>query len=226
MTALRAIPVSVEEPVGSITPDGYLVTNEQLTMLGHGDIKAGRRALRNLIMDERERAPINGPVAHPGVVRLAGPADEQAIYDLLILDLEENASAVAPIDPDTIKERIWLATRHGKGMIGVIDGPDGFPVATIGLFNERWWWSMAWHFCKIWDFVHPDYRQNGYGKELIKFGEWCSDIMTQKTGYRVYTLAGVLGFHRMRDKVRLYKRLTNQVGAFFLYPAPPGYGKD
>lgn len=224
MTALRAIPV--DEPVGTVTPDGYLVTNEQLIMLGDGDLKRGRRMLRSLIMDEREREPIVGPVERPQSVRLATTLDEQAVYDLLIMDLKENAEAVAPIDPDFVIERIILATRHQKGMIGVIDGPDGFPVATIGLFNERWWWSMGWHFCKLWDFVHPDYRHLGYGKELIKYGEWCSDTMTKKAGYRVYTLSGVLGFKRIRDKVRMYKRLTNVVGAFFLYPAPPGYGKD
>lgn len=224
MTALRAIPI--EEPVGSITDDGYLVTNEQLVMLGDGDVKRGRRVLRSLIMDEREHKPIMGPVVKPVSVRIANQYDEEAIYNLLTLDLEENATAVAPIDPDMLAERITLATREGKGMIGVIDGPDGFPVATIGLYNERWWWSGSWHFCKLWDFVHPDYRHLGYGKELIKFGEWCSDAMTRKFGYRVYTLSGVLGFKRIRDKVRMYKRLTNMVGAFFLYPAPPGYGKE
>lgn len=225
MTALRAIPID-ETVIGSVVADGYLVTNEQLSMLGSGDVKRGRRVLRGLIMDEREREPINGPVVRPSGVRLATMYDEQAIYDLLIMDLKENAEAVAPIDPDMVIERIMLATRHQKGMIGVIDGPDGFIVATVGLFNERWWWSMGWHFCKVWDFVHPDYRQHGYGKELIKFGEWCSDTMTRKAGYRIYTLAGVLGFKRIRDKIRLYRRMTNHVGAFFLYPAPPGYGEE
>lgn len=224
MTALRAI--SIDEPVGEITGAGYLVTNEQLSMLGHGDIKQGRRMLRSLIMDERERAPIMGPAPHPDKVRIATVADEQAIYNLLVMDLEENAVTVAPIDPDQLIERILLATREQKGMIGVIDGPDGFPVATIGLFNEKWWWSQQWHFCKLWDFVHPDHRQHGHGKDLIRFGGWCADVMTQKFGHRFYTLSGVLGFKRVRDKVRLYKRLTNMVGAFFLYPAPPGFGKE
>lgn len=219
MTALRAI--DIEEPIGQIVPDGYLVTNEQLKMLGGGDIKHGRRMLRTLIMDERERKPIMGPTERPANVRIATVDDEQGIFDLLILDVEESAEVVAPRDPDKIIAQIHRATRDRLATIGIIDGPDGFPVATIGLFNDQWWWSQSWHILKLWDFVHPDYRQHSYAKDLIHFGEWWSDALTRQFGYRVYTLAGVLGTKRVRDKIRLYKRLTNMVGAFFLYPAPP-----
>lgn len=222
MTALRAIPVPDEAPVGSIHEDGFLVTNEQLAMLGGGDVKRGRRVLRNLIADERDRKPINGPVARPANVRIATEADEQAIFDLLIMDLEENAEAVAPTNRERVANQIIRATRHvGQGTIGLIDGPHGFPVATIGLYVDQWWWSTAYYFVKVWDFVHPDHRQSGFSQDLIRFGQWFTDDFSRQFGYRVYELAGVLATRRVHDKARLYRRMANMVGIMTLYPAVP-----
>lgn len=213
--------VSRPDPVGEIVPGGYLVRDDQLAMLGDGDAKRGRAVLRALIMDEREPRRSAGPTPRPLEVRVAGPQDATAVHDLLMVDLEENAAAVAPIDRD----EIWTKVRHGLAeqgaIIGVIDGPEGRPVATIGLFMDRWWWSQAWHWVKVWDFVHPEHRQAGHGAKLIQFACWVSDEMTRNFGYRVYTLSGVLATRRARDKVRLYRRHVTPVGAFFLYPPPP-----
>ena len=203
------------------TPEGMVVTNAQLARLGDGDIKRGRRVLRTLIMDEREQAQINGPTARPANVRLATINDEQAVFNLVSMEMSEIAGGVAPTHPETVASMIISATRAGKGIIGVIDGPDGFPVATIALFNEKWWWSQSWFFNKTWEYVHPDHRHSSHARDLINFAHWFGDEMTRLFGYRVYVLEGVLANRRMRDKVRLYKRHSNAIGAFFIYPMPP-----
>lgn len=217
--------MSADGAAPMVESDGFHVTSEQLSMLGDGDVRRGRRVLRGLIMDERERSPIKGPTARPDNVRIATANDETAIYNLVVMEMEEVAT-VAPINPDSIATQIMSGTRYQRGIIGVIDGPDGFPVATIGIFNERWWWSTSWHFVKVWEFVHPDHRQTGFAKDLINFMHWFNDDMTRQFGYPVFTLSGVLTTKRMKDKVRLYRRMSNPMGAFFLYPQPPGVTED
>lgn len=221
MTTVRSIVRVEDESLGDITDAGFLVSNEQLARLGGGDVKRGRRVLRGLIMDERDPVVHYGPTGKPDRVRIAGPDDEQDIYDLCLVDLKENALTVAPLDDDSVVGHIHAGTRSKGGICAVIDGPDGIPVAVCILEPCKWWWSRSWHILKVVDFVHPDHRGGSYAKDLIQFQKWVADEWSRNFGYRVYLLNGVISTKRTRDKVRLYKRMANYVGAFFIYPMPP-----
>lgn len=222
MTAIvRPIVRVDDEPLGAITDDGFLVSNVQLARLGGGDVKRGRRVLRTLIMDEREPVVHYGPTGKPDRVRVATPEDEQDVYELILLDIAENASRVAPPDDDSIVGHIHAGTRAKGGICAVIDDDAGKPCAVCLIEPAKWWWSRSWHIVKVVDFVHPDHRGGSYARDLIQFQKWVSDEWSRSFGYRVYLINGVMATKRTKDKMRLYKRMMNFIGGFFIYPMPP-----
>jgi GNAT superfamily N-acetyltransferase len=88
----------------------------------------------------------------------------------------------------------------------------------------QWHWSQAWYWFEVLNYVHPDYRRSDRGKRQIQAAKWWVDQYSALTGVRTYLLCGVLGTYRIPAKIRMYRRLATQVGAAFLYPAPPAGG--
>lgn len=201
--------------------DGSMVIMpDELARFGNGDAQRGRKELRALLNAEIDRKVSDGPVTKPESVRIAGPKDEEALLELLLCDLRENATAVAPIDEERVMSHIQFGTRRKGGIVGVIDGPDGNPVATVVLAPAQWWWSRAYYIQDIVNYVHPDHRQSRHIHDLIQFERWASDEWSRLFGYRIFLLCGVLGYKRVREKMIIYKRKFLQAGAAFLYPAP------
>lgn len=215
----------VEPRITRPTTGGFLVTDKQLAALGDGDIAAGRKRLRMTLADERAAKPIIGPIQKPEGVRIATPDDELALFDLLMLDLEENALAVGAPSPEKIRELIMACTRTPKvegrmrGMLPVIDGPDGDPIAFAAIVPNQWWWSAAWYLMEVVLFVHPDHRRAQHAQHLLQFECWMSDQLSQSFGYRVYAMAGVTATKGAKRKMRLYRQFMNEVGGFFIYPS-------
>lgn len=205
----------------NLLPDGSLVvTPEDLARFGNGDVERGRRDLRMMLAAERQQKISDGPVARPASVRVAGPADEAALLELLIADLRENAVHVAPIDEASVMAVIQACTQRKGGLAGVIDGPDKKPVAVVVLLPNKWWWSLGWYLQETVTFVHRDHRKGHAFDDLMMFAKWASEGMSKISGYRYYLLCGVLGTNRMRAKVLSYRRKFAQCGAFFVWPSP------
>ena len=208
-------------------PDGCLVlTKEELAVFGDGDPTRGGREIRLMIANERDRA-INErprPRSESGTVRLGKAEDEDAIYELLRLDVAENAEIVAPANEEDIRATIRQALTK-PNIVGLIDGPEGKPVAVVMLLCVKWWWSKSFYYQEIPLFVHPDHRKSHHARELIAFQRWWTDEMTRAFGYRVHLLCGVLGTKRVRSKIALYRRMFRLCGAVFLYPWPMN-GRD
>lgn len=201
--------------------DGYHVDNDALIRLGRGDIAKGRARLRLLLADERERRPINGPVAKPDSVRLATIRDEPAILDLLLADLAENAEKVAPPSISRIMAMVEVGTRGRGGFCPVIDGPKG-PVALAVLHPIKWWWSEATFIQEVVMYVSPEARSGRAGADLLDYECWLSDQMSEAAGHRVFVLAGVTATQRGAAKLRLYAKHMNPIGGFSIYPAVDG----
>ncbi len=199
-----------------------MVTRARLEDLGGGDWRAGRALLRLMLADARKREPIVGPTEKPANVRIATEADELAVLQLLINEVREHGEKVAPIDPERILENIQKGTRRQGGIVGIIEGPGGEPVACSVIVPQQWHWSNAWHLSELYLYVAPAWRHGRYGRDLIMFGNWCCDFMTKKTGYTTYLLSGVVSTSLVNEKVRLYRRHGNLCGCFTIYPAPPG----
>lgn len=203
-------------------PDGSIVlTAEELAIFGDGDARQGAHEIRMMIANERDRTINEKPCPRTASasVRLATAADVEAIYQLLLLDVAENAEIIAVSNEDCIRETITQALA-APNVVGVIDGADGQPVAVIMLIAMRWWWSRSFYYQEIPLFVHPDHRKSTHARSLIAFQRWWVDEMTRAFGYRVYLLCGVLGTKKVRAKIALYRRMFRQVGAVFLYPWP------
>jgi len=203
-------------------PDGgMLVTDEQLARFGGGDAKTGRKELRLLLALDRDGPVYAGPTARPETVRIAGPQDEAALLELMLMDLRENAEHIAPIDDVKCMGHIQSGTRRRGGIVGVIDGPDGKPVAMTILVPQTWHWSQGWFLQELINFVHPDHRKSRHVDDLLDFIKWASDNMTRNMGSKMYVLCGVLGAWRVRAKVALYRRKFAMAGVACVYPAPP-----
>lgn len=195
-----------------------IVTEEQLRRFGGGDASYARRELRAMLSKEPDvdEAPVT---ECPQSVRIAGPRDEQACLDLWLMDLNENAAHVAPVDPDKIMANIQQGTRRRGSVVAVIDGPDA-PAALCVLAAMQWHWSQAWFFQELCTFVHPEHRRTHHADDLLQFQKWVSYQQTKGFGYPVHVLNGVLGAWRVHGKVAMYRRKFRQVGSVHIYPTP------
>lgn len=188
------------------------------------DAAQGRDQIRYMIEAEHDREVRFGPSAKPANVRIATPDDEQAILDLLLIDVEENARRIAVPDPERILTHVKLATRMKGGVCGVIDGPNGKPAAVTLLVPLQWWWSREWFYQEVVSFVDPAHRKSRYAHDLIAFQRHVGDKASEGYGHRMYVLMGILGIKRVREKAIMVRRKMRQVGMAFLYPCP--YGDD
>lgn len=200
---------------------GVTIPAEWIKRLGGGDLGKGRAELRMFMADNRGLTINRGPTAQPPEVRFANQADEAAIYELLLLDLEENARNVAPVSSGRVLAHIQGGTRGQGGVVGVIDGPDGAgPIAVVILMPFQWWWSEEFCLQEIVSFVHPEFRNGRRAAALIEFSCWLSDFMSASAGKSIPVLMGVTAVHRVAAKIRLLARKVTRVGIFCMYPTP------
>lgn len=203
----------------SLENGDYVVKAETLRYLGDGDIKQGRRNLRLLIADEREQRVHKRPTDRPTTVRLAKQEDEVGVLALVLDDLSRNPQqSWAPTESDRVLEFIQSGTRLKGGIVGVIDGDDGLPVATTVMILQQPGHSKAWYLFELWNVVHPNHRRSRHAEDLLKFSFWCSDEWTRKFGYPIHYVAQVNSLEYLPEKLRFFRRRMTQVGGTFIYP--------
>ena len=155
----------------------------------------------------------------PKAVRLATPADDDAIYRLL-LGLERDNGIGYPHDPETVRQRIARGTAHKSGMIGVIDAPDGSGelAGSVSLeWGEFWYNRHIPYMVEQWLFVHPDWRRGtGYGDQLMQWVRWIRERLEESAGREVPFFTSVTSRHRLKAKMRWWGRRGEQVGAIYL----------
>lgn len=207
-------------PSSATLPDGAMVvTPEQLARFGGGDAKRGRRELRLMLAQEREREIATGPTDRPPTVALATPADEAAILALLRIDVAENAAHIAAPDDERMLALIRTATQRKGGFAGVIREGGAIVAVTI-LVPAQWWWSRQWMYEDVVTFVHPRHRASRHVDDLIDFQKWVSDRMSAEFGYRTFVVSAVVATRRAWAKIALWRRKFQQSGIFCVYPAP------
>lgn len=214
-------PVTVSAEIGATQPDGGLYLSiEDLKRLGHGDAKNGRRWIRMAMADEIEPKVHSGPTERPATIRIAGEADEVHILAMLIKHLRSAAGHIVPIDPERVLKHIQIGTRRKGGIVGVIDGPEGLPVAVTVLIPAQSAVSQAYHIQVVFNYVHPDHRRSRHGEDLVRFERWCSDDWSRGFGYPVPVVHMLHTEDNLKEKIRFYRRWMNQIGAVFAYPFP------
>lgn len=107
----------------------------------------------------------------PETVRLATQKDEAALFDLLVeLHRHNGAGWGFAYRPALVREVIECATRpdpqtrtnpanQRRGIIGVIEGPEGKLIGTVGIFLDApFWYSDILVPMEIWLYVRPEVR--------------------------------------------------------------------
>jgi hypothetical protein len=222
MAKRKPLPQPAQDGSYTIDNGSLVIPPHMLARFGNGDVERGRQELRLLIAAENDRAVKPSASVKPVNVRIGTPADEPAIMELLLQDCQENAAQVAVIDPERVRLHVQHATQMLGSICGVIDGPEGKPVAVCILAPMQWWFSTEWFYQEIVNYIHPDHRKSRYIHDLIAFEQWIGDKQSEGYGHRCYVLMGVLGLVRVREKIILYRRKMRQIGAAFLYPCPWG----
>jgi GNAT superfamily N-acetyltransferase len=157
----------------------------------------------------------------PGV-RLATPADEPTIFELLLM-LHAEMGFFTLNKEKVITGIRWATEGHG-GMIFVIDG-DNRVVATLGMLITSDWYTDDEYLLERWNFVHPNYRRSDYARRMLEQAKYTSDWFTKTAREQgrnaVLFMCGINSFDRTEAKVRLYARHLPCIGAYFLYGEPP-----
>lgn len=127
----------------------------------------------------------------PDTVRVATPKDEDAVFGFLVeLHRHNYQQHHLPYDPIIVLAQIEVGTREPKlrtnpsdlrprGIIGVIDGPDGKIVGSVGVFPIPLMWFSQWPiFTEQWLFVKPEARDHRHlERDLFQFVRWVRDAM-------------------------------------------------
>ena len=156
-------------------------------------------------------------MACPSIVRIAQPADHTEIWRLFLQGHRENGKfSLAPekvdwflsraLRPEMIPE--WdTGPRGAIGVIGDIGKLEALVFVTLGSY----WYSHDRHLEEFIVYVDPECRQSAHARVLIEWMKHQSD----RTGLPLVT--GIISTERTEAKVRLYRRMLEPVGAFFLY---------
>ena len=160
-------------------------------------------------------------MSSPSVVRIAGKADYEECWRLLMDSHNENA--LFPLAEDKVR---WFVNRviypenipewdtGVRGVIGII-GPVGAVEGLVFLTIGSYWYTHDKHIEEFMVYVAPRHRRSSHAKALVS---WMKS-QVELTGLPLIT--GILSTHRTEAKVRLYERMLPKIGAFF-YIAPKG----
>lgn len=157
----------------------------------------------------------------PGV-RLAMPADEDQIFELLLLLHAENG--MFGVNPFKVREGIKWATRRKGGIIWVVN-EGALIVASLGMLISTDWYSDDEYLLERWNYVHPRYRKSDHARKLLEQAKWTSEWFSRESKKKgrgpVPFQCGINSFDRTEGKVRLYARHMPCIGAFFMFGELP-----
>ncbi len=167
-------------------------------------------------------------IEQPKNVRLAMPKDENALFSILSEELF-NENGTFSLSENKARTFIHQAVNNDGGIIGVIE-ERGIIAGSIGLNLGTFWYSDDWHVEEYWNFVRIPYRNHigenrtHYAKDLINFGKWISERMG------LVLNIGVISNKKTEAKCRLYGRVLQPVGMFFMHNLQvakgPGINKE
>ena len=155
-----------------------------------------------------------------GEVRLAGPKDALAVFDLLkIMNTE---TGIFSFDPDLVKEVVArLTLDRSAGILGVIDDAQGNVVATVGLsVTQGAWYTSDRTLYEIWSFVHPDHRNSSHAKNLVLFSKACAELVSAQGCPLSYTSV-IKVTNEAQNKMKMYARQAVPLGTFSMYCYSP-----
>lgn len=166
-------------------------------------------------------------MSSPSVVRAAKPDDRTELWRLFKLHHAENAlfplserKVEYYLDRSLHPEKITADDAGPRGIVGVIGEPNSLEGAVMLILGSPWYTeSIAMDDCM--NFVDPAHRRSDHAKALISYSKYLVDrVRVGHPDFRM--LLGVVSTERTAAKIRLYSRLLEPVGAFFMYPPVAG----
>lgn len=167
------------------------------------------------------------PPRVPSFVRPAIRDDEKEIWRLFREHHKENA--FFPLSEPKVQyyldrvlkpETIPDGDNGPRGVVGVI-GPTGNLQAAIMLVLGSPWYSDAITMDDCMSFVDQRYRVSNHARALLGYAKGIVDqIRSGNPEFKM--ILGIVSNVRTAEKVRLYSREMQPVGAYFMYPAPSG----
>lgn len=158
----------------------------------------------------------------PQSVRVASPADEEGIFDLLWDGLRIDNDMGMPADQEKVRALVRSLCARETGIIGVINDPEtGRIVGSIGLLLTQTWFSSQWYISEVWCFVQPKWRHgHSYGRDLFNFARWHQEDLNKTTaisslGYPLGLEISVYSNNRLKSKERLWSRYARHIGSMF-----------
>ncbi len=137
------------------------------------------------------------------LVRLAGPEDEEKLFDLLLAFNEDNNTFNFEIDYDCIKEHIKEATEHRGGICGVVDTEKYDDIA--GATNIVWkhsYFSKRYHLEETFLYVRPEYRKSRIADALMNWTKSVRSMIELDEGHPVILMTSVTSENRLAAKSR------------------------
>lgn len=157
--------------------------------------------------------------------RFATPADEDALYDLLMALHRDNPLGL-PYRPEVVLAGIRAGTRPEPGKplaaIGVIDGEHEL-LGSVGLFlgQAAWFVDDIWWFFERWLYVRPtDPERAHHNAALFAWARERRDKMRADLGpdypWAFEVVMSWTGGDRQEAKDRLWAREGTKVGSSFI----------
>ena len=150
-------------------------------------------------------------------VRIANHADELELRNLLDrLHADNPNPAGLPASDKKVWEVVMAACRGQGGIAGVVDGPEGGIIASIGMFWMVPWWTDVGCISEYWCYVDKEHRRGGrLYKALVAFAKTHRDEMSRRLGYKVGMEFSFLSSKRIDARARLWGKEAQLVGALF-----------
>ena len=161
----------------------------------------------------------------PGCVRLAEPADEDALLSMVQemhadaeWGLRDHQGGLFPFSPDKARaaiQRAIIPQRNdpdaNNAWIGVVGVPGGDLRGSAYVHVAAPWCSEGTYLTEVWNWVYPEHRRSDVSKSLISFSMAIADRM------RLTLISAAITRERMA-KARLYERkIGPPIGSLFLY---------
>lgn len=122
-----------------------------------------------------------------------------------------------PFSPPRVLSAVVDCASGHTGIAGIIDGPNGDTIGSIGINLVQPIYTDAWTLTEVWLFVSPEYRAGAeHFQALFDFALWHREDMASRVSQPILPLE--LNFYslkRIAAKERLWRKNALQVGAIF-----------
>jgi hypothetical protein len=160
-------------------------------------------------------SPYKQALTKPANVRVALPSDAPALYELLLKLYKDNPLGIS-MSPAKVMSLVENVCMGSGGVAGVIDGPNGDLVASVGITAFQPWFSEEYHLVQLWLFVDPAHRVGGRNaKSLFEFAKWHKDDLSRRAQRHFGIESSFMSLIDQPQKARLWNRHGRMVGMTF-----------